>query len=73
MLSIDKISSKSTNAVIYSIKYIKMKSLDYVIIDSENYLYLIFNNVDWYFGKESNGDKYVVLASTDKNKEVLTK
>ena len=47
-----------------------MKSLDHVNIDSDNSLYLIFNNVDGYI-EESNGDKYLVFASTDKNKEVL--
>ena len=42
-----------------------MKSLG-----SENSLYLIFNNVDVYT-EESNEDKYLLFASTDKNKEVL--
>ena len=37
---------KSTEDVIYNIRYIAMKSLDYINIDSENTLYLIFNNVD---------------------------
>ena len=49
-----------------------MKSLDHVNIDGENSLYLIFNNVDGYL-EESNGDKYLGFASTDKNKEVLKK
>ena len=47
-----------------------MKSLNYINIDSENPPYLIFSNVDGYI-EESNGDKYLVFASTDKNKEVL--
>ena len=72
LLSIDKISFKHINAVIYNIGYIAMKSLDHVNIDSENPLYLIFNNVDRYI-KESNGDKYLIFASTAKNKEMLTK
>ena len=49
-----------------------MKSLDHVHIDSENTLYLIFDNVDGYT-EENNGNKYLVFASTDKNKEVLEK
>ena len=39
---------------------------------SENSLYHIFNNVDVYI-KESNQDKYLIFASTDKNKKVLEK
>ena len=38
--------------------------------DSANLLYLIFNNIDGYI-EESNEDKYLIFASTDKNKEVL--
>ena len=49
-----------------------MKSLDHVNIDSKNLLYLIFNNVDGYI-EESNGDKYLIFASIDKNKEELKK
>ena len=47
-----------------------MKSLD-----NENSLYLIFNNVDGYIEcnstEESNENKYLIFASTDKNKEAL--
>ena len=59
-----------------------MKSLEHVNIDSENPLYLIVNNVDGYiecnsiecnFIEEKNGDKYLIFASRDKNKEVLEK
>ena len=46
LLSIDKISFKSIDVVAYHIKYITMKSLDHVNIDSANPLYLIFNNVN---------------------------
>ena len=49
-----------------------MKDSEYVKIDSVNPLYLIINEVDGYF-KEINGNKYLTLVSTDKNKEVLTK
>ena len=43
-----------------------MKILDHVNIDSENPLYLIFNNVEGYI-EETNGNKYLIFASTDKN------
>ena len=56
LLNIDKIPYKSTDAANYNIRYITMKSLDHVNIDSENPLYLIFNNVDKYI-EESKGDK----------------
>ena len=72
LLSIYKISFKSTDAVIYNIRYITAKSLDHVNIDEENPLYLVFNNIDGYI-EESNEDKYLIFASTDKNKEVLKK
>ena len=65
LLSIDQISFKSTDSVIYDIEYITMKSLD-----NENSLYLIANNVDEYT-EENNEDKYLIFASTDKNKEAL--
>ena len=52
-----------------------MKSLDHVNIDSENRLYLIFNNVNTYIEcnsiEESNEDKYLIFASTNKNKKVF--
>ena len=51
LLDIQNLSSKSADALIYDIKYI-----NHVNIDSENSLYLIFNNVDGY-NQESNGDK----------------
>ena len=49
-----------------------MENLDHVNIDSENPLYLIFNNVDGYM-EESNGDKYLIFASADKSNEALIK
>ena len=70
LLSIDKISFKSIDAVIYNIKYITLKSFNHVNTDSENLPYLIFNNVNGYI-EENNRDKYLVFASTYKNKEVL--
>ena len=49
-----------------------MKDFDYVKIKSVNPLYLIINKVDGHFEKK-NANKYLVLDSTDKNKEVLIK
>ena len=68
-LSIDQISfKKSTDCVIYYIEYFKS-------LDSSNSLYLVFNNVDACIEcnstKESNENKYLIFASTDKNKEAL--
>ena len=45
---------------------------NYVKINSANPLYLIIDKTDGYF-KEKNGNKYLVLHSADKNKEVLIK
>ena len=70
LLKIDKKSYKSID--IYYIKYITMKDSDYVKINSVNFLYLIIDETDGYID-ESNGNKYLTLVSTDKNKEVLTK
>ena len=77
LLDIDKISFKCTDDLIYHIEYITMKSLDNESVDNANSLYLIFNNVDGYIEcnptEESNEKKYLILASTGKNEEVLEK
>ena len=70
LIKIDKNSYK--NIDIYYIGYITMKDFDYVKVNSVNSLYLIMNKVDGYF-EEINGNKYLTLVFTDKNKEVLTK
>ena len=70
LLKIDKKSYK--NIDIYYIGYITMKDSDYVKINSVNPLYLIIDKVDGYI-EEKNGNKYLTLVSTDKNKEVLIK
>ena len=57
--SIDKASFKSIGAVTNYIKYITMKSLDHVNMDCENFLYLVFNNVDVYIIEENNENKYL--------------
>ena len=71
LLKIDKKSYKFIG--IYNPGYITIKKIDdYENIYSVNPLYLIINEVDGYF-KEINGNKYLTLVSTDKNKKVLTK
>ena len=45
-MSINKISYKNTGAIVYSIKYIMMESINNQNIDSENPFRLIFNDVD---------------------------
>ena len=68
LIKIDEKSYK--NIDIYYIGYIPMN--DHLNIHSVNPLYLIINEVDGYI-EESNGNEYLIFASTDKNKEVLTK
>ena len=63
LLIIDQISFKSTDSVTYHIEYIKN-------LDSSSSLYLVFNNVDAYI-EENKGNKYLIFALTDKNKEAL--
>ena len=70
LLKIDKTSYK--NIDIYYIGYTTIKDSDYVKMNSVNPLYLITDEGDGYF-KENNGNKYLVLDSTDKNKELLKK
>ena len=69
LLKIDKKSYK--NIGIYNIGCITIKKNDdYKIINSVNSLYLITGKADGYI-KENNGNKYLVLVSTDDNKKVL--
>ena len=70
LLKIDKKSYK--NIDIYYIGYITMKDSDYVKIKNVNPLYLIISEVDGHF-EEKNGNKYLILDFTDKNKEALKK
>ena len=50
-----------------------MESLDHENIDSENSLFVIFNNVDGYIIEKSDGCKYLIFASTKDNRNVLRK
>ena len=63
LLTIDKVSFESNKSIIYDIKYIKN-------LNSSNSLYLVFNNLDAYIEK-SGENKYLILASKDKNKSAL--
>ena len=68
LLSINKISfEKNTDCVIYEIEFFKN-------LDSENSLYLIFNNVDAYIEYNPTEDdsetKYLVFPFTDKNGQI---
>ena len=45
---------------------------DYESIYNENPLHFIIDKLDGYI-EEKNANKYLVFASTDKNKELLTK
>ena len=60
------------NINIYYIGYITMKDSDYVKTNSVKSLYLIIGKVDGYIEK-NNRNKYLILDSTNKNKEVLMK
>ena len=51
---------------------ITMKDSDYVRINSVNPLYIIIGEADGCI-EEKNGNKYLIFASTDKNKEVSKK
>ena len=73
LLKIDKKSYKDFD--IYYIGYITVrkfdKSSDHENIHSVNPLYLIFQSATGYF-KEKNGEKYLILDSTDKYEEVFS-
>ena len=71
LMKIDKKPYK--NIGIYYIRYITIKSIsDHEKINSINPLYLITGEVDGYT-EESDGNKYLIFASIDKNKKVLEK
>ena len=73
LFSIDKISFKIADCVIYNTRYTTMKSLDSENIDRENPLCIIFDNVDGYIIEESNRHKYLLFASTKDNKKIFSK
>ena len=63
LLGINQMTFTSTGSVGYGIKYFKN-------LDDVNSLYLIFNDVDAYFGC-INENKYLIFTLTDKNREAL--
>ena len=65
MLSINQISFKSTDNVVYGIDRITTKGFD-----GAKSLYPVFINVDAYI-EENNEEKYLIFTSTYKNKKVL--
>ena len=71
LLKLDKKSYK--NIDIYYIRYITIKNLaDYESIHIVHLLYLIVSRADGY-SEEKNGNKYLIFASTDKNKKDVRK
>ena len=70
LLKMDKKSHEDIN--IYYIGYIMIKKFsDCENIHSVNPLYLIINSATGYF-KEKNGEKYLILDSTEKYEEVFS-
>ena len=63
LLNVDSLRFRDDDLIIYDIKYIKNLS-------GLNSLYLVFNNLHAYIEKSSE-NKYLIFASTDKNKMVL--
>ena len=69
LLKIDKKSYK--NIGIYNIGYITIKKIDDCEnIYSVNPLYLLINHASGYI-EEENENKYLIVGSTDENKELL--
>ena len=63
LLNIDEALLKSNKLIMYDIKYIKN-------LNSSDFLYLVFNNLDAYIEKISE-NRYLVFASTEKNTIML--
>ena len=71
LLKIDKKCYKDMG--IYNIGYIIIKKIDDCKnINSANPLYLLIDHVSEYI-EEKNGDRYLMVDSTDENKEVIEK
>ena len=63
LLNIDQVLFDNKDSVIYDIKYFKN-------LDNANSVYLVFNNLDACIEK-SGENKYLIFASTDKNRQAL--
>ena len=57
------------NILIYYIRYVTFKGLDYVKINNVNLSYLIISKVNRYFEK-INGNKYLRLVLNNESKEI---
>ena len=58
------------NILIYCTAYITIKNSKYLIINSENPLYIMFNKMNGYF-EEIYGNKYLTLVSKYESKEKI--
>ena len=68
-----KIDEKSCKRIlIYYTRYVTMKGLKYVKINSINTLYLFFSKVNGYFEK-INKNKYLTLVPTNESKQKTRK
>ena len=63
LLNIDEILFESNELILYDIKCIKN-------VNSLDSLYLVFNNLDAYI-EESGENRYLIFASTQRNKILL--
>ena len=75
LLAINKLSFNGVfSHRIYYIRYIPTKNSNCVNIDrtdnDDDYIYLFLDDVDAYI-EENDGIKYLVFASTEKNREAL--
>ena len=70
LLTINKVLHKNTGIIIHEIQYIMMQSINNQNIDKEVPLCLRFSNVDAYTIEE-NRNKFLILALTENNKEVM--
>ena len=70
MLNISKTYPKNTDAVIYEIKRIMLQSINIQNTDKKISLCLSFSDVDAYIIEEIE-NKYLIIALTEDNKEVL--
>ena len=71
--NLSKIDKKSHRDIdVYYIGYIVIKKIDeYENIHTANQLYLIIHSATGYF-KEKNGEKYLVIDSTEKYEEIFS-
>ena len=68
----DQIKDFNPDLKIYYIGYITIKDFDFVKVNSVSSLYLNIDKAEQYI-EENNGNKYLMFASTNKSKEVLTR